>query len=318
MNYSGQQLNDLAIDRINQSAAFSTFCSAGNAAITATNSRGNNLLFIPQGRLGNQMFQYASAYGIAKHNNRTLVGLQKLEIWKYFSLQMMCISVSPNWPVLSDKHHAKFEEYIYNLDTRGFKQNITLSGFFQSWLYFKDVYPKIKEMFAFLPNIKSKIQAFYDKISIKITDTLIGIHVRRGDMKIKQYQIYGANPGEADFIERAMRYFIGRFKNVSFIICSDDIPWCKQNINLLIGGQKNVTVKAHFCDKADMPIVHMGILASCHHSIITGGTFGWWSAFLAGGETVYFKDFPRPNSRFEKINFSENKTDYYLSHWIKM
>jgi galactoside 2-L-fucosyltransferase 1/2 len=31
-------------------------------------------------------------------------------------------------------------------------------------------------------------------------------------------------------------------------------------------------------------------LSMCNHTIITVGSFGWWSAWLANGTTVYFKD----------------------------
>ena len=45
-------------------------------------------LYSMGGRIGNQMFQYASAYGIAKHNNRVLVTDSYFEISAYFSLNM--------------------------------------------------------------------------------------------------------------------------------------------------------------------------------------------------------------------------------------
>ena len=28
-------------------------------------------------------------------------------------------------------------------------------------------------------------------------------------------------------------------------------------------------------------------LSLCHHSIVTGGTFGFWTAYLAGGEVIH-------------------------------
>ena len=108
------------------------------------------------------------------------------------------------------------------------------------------------------------------------------MHVRRGDLKSEYLYNYGFRTGDTSFIERAMSHFVKLFDNLTFKICSDDITWCKQNISLP-SDKYNRKVKAHYCDKTGVPIVDMGILAACNHSIITGGTFGWWSAFLAGG-----------------------------------
>ena len=150
-----------------------------------------------------------------------------------------------------------------------------------------------------------------------VETTVVGIHVRRSDMvDNKQHYAYGFRTGDQGFVERAMRFYIKRFKSIVFIVCSDDIPWCKQHIYLPSDINKKA-VKIHYCDRSSTPIIDLGILSSCNHSIITGGTFGWWSAFLAGGQTVYYKGFPRPNTNYSK-QFSRTRADYYLPHWIGM
>lgn len=42
------------------------------------------------------------------------------------------------------------------------------------------------------------------------------------------------------------------------------------------------------------PELDMAVLASCNHSIITLGSFGFWTGFLTGGEVVY------PDVRFRR------------------
>ena len=59
-----------------------------------------------------------------------------------------------------------------------------------------------------------------------------------------------------------------------------------------------------------------GVLMSCNQSIITGGTFSWWSAWLAGGEVVYFKGMAIHQTKFDSKRF--NRNDYYPLHWIPM
>ena len=51
------------------------------------------------------------------------------------------------------------------------------------------------------------------------------------------------------------------------------------------------------------------LLATCNHSIITIGTFGWWAAWLAGGRVVYYGDF---------VNSKRSILDHYPHDWISM
>ena len=58
----------------------------------------------------------------------------------------------------------------------------------------------------------------------------------------------------------------------------------------------------------------MCLLASCNDSIISSGSYGWWSAYLAGGSVVYDATFPRPDTRIGK----KIKEVFYSSGWIAL
>lgn len=47
-------------------------------------------------------------------------------------------------------------------------------------------------------------------------------------------------------------------------------------------------------------------LSLCEHSIITGGTFGWWAAYLAYGNVIHDKVYPSLCERRE----------YYYPPWF--
>lgn len=145
--------------------------------------------------------------------------------------------------------------------------------------------------------------------------TFVGVHVRRKDMKVPDAYRHGFLTGESEFVGRAMLHYIKRYSHVTFIICSDDLEWCRQHI--VLPEMFKHTFAIHYCNDDDSPIVHMGILAACSHSISCGGTYGWWAGFLAGGEVVYFSGYPRPGSPFWK-HFSKSQSDYYLPGWIGM
>lgn len=291
------------------------------------------------------MFQFASAYGIAKHKQRQLISRGHYEIANFFILEFVeevndTVTYIRDLPRFGEKGCCSFSSDLYNLVGRDTQPGIMLNGYFQSWMYFKDYFTDIRRMFtSYQPTLANQISRFYASIAseslaaspgaseeaenvnnpttgISNNKTIfVGVHVRRGDMKVKYFMDYGFSTGETDFIGQAMLYFVKRFSHVTFIVCSDDIEWCRKHIIMPEIFRKMFTV--HFCHSDDSPLLHLGILSSCNHSIITGGTFGWWGAFLAGGETVYYKGYPRLGTQLAK-GFSESRSDYYLPGWIAM
>jgi len=53
----------------------------------------------------------------------------------------------------------------------------------------------------------------------------------------------------------------------------------------------NVTEKYNieFIKEKNSGILDLAILSACNHTIIYTGTFIWWAAFLAGGESIYYR-----------------------------
>ena len=82
-------------------------------------SNANYLSFqVCPGRLGNQMYQYAAAYGIAKHNNRVLVFSDQLKLVSYFTFKINYFQNTSSWPEMIAKHNCMFDEYMYNFYSR--------------------------------------------------------------------------------------------------------------------------------------------------------------------------------------------------------
>jgi hypothetical protein len=55
-----------------------------------------------------------------------------------------------------------------------------------------------------------------------------------------------------------------------FIVFSDDIEWCKKNID-----GPNVI----YSDIND-DVKEISVMSNCHNNIISNSTFGWWGAYL--------------------------------------
>ena len=66
-----------------------------------------------------------------------------------------------------------------------------------------------------------------------------------------------------------MSFYRRRYRNVHFVVCSDDISWCMENIH-----SPDVT----FSESKEQ-ITDMAILSLCDLPIITVGTFSWWAGF---------------------------------------
>lgn len=145
------------------------------------------------------------------------------------------------------------------------------------------------------------------------TALFIAVHLRRTDMMAHMGQDYGV-----DYLYKSFKYAIDRFHDrcLLFVVCSDDKKWSRDHLPAIMS---NVTVETRGCrpqitfsDSHDAA-QDLAILASCNHSIITMGTFGWWAAYLGGGDVIYFnKDLPLSKAQPLMINYE----DIYLPTWI--
>ncbi|XP_041355375.1 galactoside 2-alpha-L-fucosyltransferase Sec1-like [Gigantopelta aegis] len=179
--------------------------------------------------------------------------------------------------------------------------NWTLIGYFQSWKYFLNSTAELRAQLRFNDKILLDMQKAFPSFLIS-NRTTVGVHIRRGDMNTGYERNRGYSVAHLDYIQRAMQYYRDKYTDPMFVVCSDDIVWCKKH--LVSKDTSFVHVSAE---------VDLAVLAHCTHSVITSGSYGWWGAFLAGGETIYYKNFPRRRSWLET---QYKREDYYLPHWV--
>ncbi|KAL3871032.1 hypothetical protein ACJMK2_039056 [Sinanodonta woodiana] len=252
------------------------------------------------GRLGNNIFQLAALLSCAKRINYTAIVPSNGWIHSYFLLNITYDINMTNVKTFNEEKFGKYDKDIEDLDS---SSNWTLSGYYQSWKYFLMEEDLIRRSLKFKPIIYEPARQFVDNLRLN-NKTIVGIHVRRGDMRELKHKMDGYATAPLRYIYKSMKYFRDRYKNTSFVICSDEIYWCKTNIR-----GYNDTVFSNF----ENPGSALAVLSLCDHVIITSGTFGWWGAWLAGGDVVYFKGYPRPGSKIDKGMCRE---DYYPPHWI--
>lgn len=258
--------------------------------------------------MGNHMFQYASFYALAKTNDKIpFVKNKNFPLRKGFLITVPYFNIAllnqSSFEVVPDPGVFNFTDKGFNLPCN---KNYLQGGYRCSWKHFANFNDDIKKEFKFVEDVKHQCDRMHDNIlqSKNIFQSnclLVGAHMRRGDFTSDYYRKYGFEPARADYLKNAIKFFENRYKNetcIAFIILGNDYEWNLQNSP----NQSNVIVpKPH-----SSAFVDMCVLSRCNHTIISTGTFGWWAAFLAGGDATYQKLQCTPNSNLCKSMYYPN------------
>lgn len=223
------------------------------------------------GRLGNQLFQFATVYSYAKRNNFKIV-LPFVEQTddKYLTLEInKCFNLN-----CTEQKNLNFIKYSYrengfSFDNRIFNlnlDNIDFFGYFQSEKYFKDFSDDLKLELSFKKFIIDESSKIFKELNPD-SKQCVSIHVRRGDY-------VGANSLNHPVLPET--YYIRSLNLLSgdniYFIFSDDIQWCKSNKIFSGENFKFIETDNHFLD--------LCLMSMCNHNIIANSSFSWWGAWL--------------------------------------
>ena len=269
---------------------------------------------VPGGRLGNKLYHLAASYAIALKNHRKLVLTPKFNgriktLLNISYLDAEIANVPNDSKIQTNKKSLVFKyESELELNDTDFKP-----GYIQVMKYFLPYASTVRNHMVINDNLVSSTQEFLHSLHLAPNSTFVGIHVRRGDRANENWMKLGQMIPRLQYLKNAMAYFLSKYTNVNFIVCSDDISWCKQNLKK---GMLNCVSEygTHFSSGKSAEW-DMALLAQCNHSIVTVGTFGWWGAWFAGGETIYFNHPFSNGSRLGKKFINEN---YFWPTWIGM
>lgn len=253
------------------------------------------------GRLGNQMFQYASLRGLAaKHGYEYCLppkeylgtldpncAVSDCTIFDCFKLpEAPRLILSAN--ALEEKSF-EFDENLWN----SCPDNVTLFGYFQSEKYFKSVEEEIRKAFSFNDNIVYPCYNYYrNNFS---NSKVISLHIRRGD-----YLKYTHHPTmDMDYYQKALSIL----PDLPVLIFSDDIEWC--------GSQELFSSDRFYISESNNTAIDLCLQSLCDYHIIANSSFSWWGAWLAKSEKVI-----APKNWFGPP-LTHNTKDLYCENWIK-
>ncbi|CAF1276537.1 unnamed protein product [Adineta steineri] len=239
------------------------------------------------------MFLVENAYGLARlyscHLYIELKMINELKSVFILDLSPLLISSSTFNSLTSNSSKPMSRiskgvdcEYITNLTRPNAISPGTifeLRGYWLSYLHFAKYDEELRQrIFVASQSTLKNVSTFF----IEFYQRQLGLRYSSGDA----------------YLFDAIKYYTARYRNAHFIVTSDDKPYCEK----LFRNQSNIFLTPEtYSTGGDLVI-----LSLCQHSVITGGTYGWWTGYLAGGEVIHDKIYPSGCSRRE----------YYYPPWF--
>jgi len=236
------------------------------------------------GRLGNQMFQYAALRGIADkrgfqwkipsgdYNHNANYGL--FETFKMTNVKQDNIGFI-NGQNVQENDHCFIEEFFTECP-----DNITLDGFFQTEKYFDHISDQIRADFTFKKGYLEPCKEYIESLD----KSPIFLHVRRTD-SIGREQYHPILP--ISYFEESIKEFP---EDTPCFVFTDDLEWCKsQEYFKQDRFMFNENVQRYDYVSMDglgkmqntlLPQVDLCLMSLCSGAIISNSSFSWWGAWL--------------------------------------
>ena len=272
------------------------------------------------GRLGNQMFQFASTLGIGKRkgydvkfpiencSTARMVGPIDVKTGSVTPVKcdlLDCFDIPEEYFISSSKLqiYSLFNEgrFEYDPNTEIIPDGTVLNGYFQTEKYFLDIREEIRKILSFKEEIAKEGNRILDQIGEG--KELVSIHVRRGD-----YTLYPDHHPTCDLTYytkclEEIKKISGENKKI--IIFSDDKQWCLANMKNYIG-------EDFFITNSEDPYVELYMMTKCDYHIIANSSFSWWGSWLSDSKLTI-----APSRWFGPL-IPKNTEDVYCENWVKL
>jgi Glycosyl transferase family 11 len=251
------------------------------------------------GGLGNQLFQFAAGYALAKRSGQAL----KFDLTQYneahpfrtFGLDRIGALISKAnetelrrfWPragkpAVFAAHHPRVAQALCRIIAPGkrmpifersevfvpevwhAKALVYLSGVWSSERYFEDCSSDIRRIFN---------AALTPPQGAPMHGTRVAVHVRLTDFKAGNKTAKYRGSCDASYYRKAMAFFHDRFSDVQFQVFSDDIAGARR---LLAGMGQVIFMETQTNSAWD----DLSAMAGCDHNIIANSSYSWWTAWL--------------------------------------
>jgi len=275
-----------------------------------------------EGRLGNQMFQYAFMRGMSKKHgydfmipHESAVRYDNYGLFECFELEG-CKTGEGSYPTLECRDTAFNQKFLDECT-----DNTNYSGVFQTEKYFANATEELRKDFTFHKEILDPCQEFIDNVG-----DVIFLHVRRGNSNLVgkrgekwSYQLlqdYHPLMKKEYYLE-ALSHFD---ESKKVIVLSDTIDWCKEQDWLqddrFLFSDSSYEV---FDDGASVPYIDLCLMSLCSGGIIANSSMSWWGAWLQNNTGKIIA--PNPWYGAKAYNYGNAElcdADLIPERWIKL
>ena len=240
------------------------------------------------GGLGNQLFQIAAVHIY----NNNLIDKKRI-VFKYEENlpNMHHLLRKTYWnslfkdqyTVLNQEEYNKinwfnmyeFNPHINNIHLfSAFPHNILFKGYFQAFTYIddsireqlQDVIYSNKELVKTVTNLYNDIKSNFESAE---DNDIVSLHIRRTDYVFSSTFHHNLS---LDYYKQALTIADKKY----VVVFSDDIEWCKENVNTSLYPFTNV----HYVDIQNVELEFL-LMSMIQHNIIANSTFSLWSSFIS-------------------------------------
>lgn len=150
---------------------------------------------------------------------------------------------------------AYYDEYAINSD-----------------IYFRDYKDELISVFQF-PKFDEKNQQIADEMEESAS---VALHIRRSD-----HLADNSNLIKNGYFQKAIDYIKKtEHEKLKFFVFSEDIEWCKLNLNI-IGLNNKDSIKYIDWNTGSDSFRDMQLMTLCKHNVIPISSFSWWGYYLS-------------------------------------
>lgn len=242
--------------------------------------------------LGNQMFQYAFAYALAKKTNKEVLidpffwgtslrqyQLEEFQItntkrlvskqWDYilgfgprngrrFKEQYRQHLIKKKFQLVTEKQIMNYDQTVWNQPKSSY-----YLGFWQTPEYFDSYYDELKKQFTRKESISLEAEKYQRQIESQMS---VAIHIRRTDY-VRQKENAALF---LDFYKEALLRMQEQIEGFQLFIFTDDKKFVKENFHF-----RDYIMPEGICDLDEFELMRQ-----CKNHIIANSTFSWWAAYL--------------------------------------
>jgi len=162
--------------------------------------------------------------------------------------------------------HNVEEHFDYKVPTT---KNVIIDGGFQQSTYFNEIRPVLLKEFTPKYPLRNENKDLYDIIN---NTNSVCISIRRGDyVTVPAFnKVY--NICTKEYFDKAVEIIKQKVEDPTFIMFSDDIDWCKKNLDL--------GCKTYYESGTDSIWEKVRLMSACKHFIISNSSFSWMVQYL--------------------------------------